>query len=63
MIFLIQSKEPLIITYTETYTQWNKIINDTCPIGSRELETSSGNFCIEAVTSPVDCDSKKIVMA
>tara|TARA_B100000524_G_scaffold343985_1_gene240693 strand:- start:916 stop:1788 length:873 start_codon:yes stop_codon:yes gene_type:complete len=58
MIFLLQNKDPLVIPYTETYTQWNQIVNETCPIGSRELETSNGDFCIEAVTSPVDCDSE-----
>ena len=58
MIILINGKDPLIIPYTETYTQWNQVVNETCPLGSRSFETSNGDFCIEAITSPVDCDNQ-----
>ena len=56
MIGLLGSRE-LIIPYTESYLQWNNVsIGDRCPLGSRQFNTSSGQFCIGSVTKPVSCD-------
>ena len=53
MIFLIRNKDPVIIPYTESYSEWTNVNNGTCPLGSRSFETSNGNFCIGTVTKPV----------
>lgn len=57
MIILIKDKSPLVIPYTETYSEWINTNNTTCSIGSRDFETSDGNYCITTVTKPVSCDS------
>ena len=57
MMFLIKDKEPLIIPYTESYTEWTNVNNGTCAPGSRSFQTSNGNFCIGATTKPVSCNS------
>jgi hypothetical protein len=56
MAALLSGKNPLIIPYTETYSEWKNINNGTCTLGSRSFETSNGNFCISSVTKPVDCN-------
>ena len=56
MIFLIRNKDPVIIPYTESYSEWTNVNNGTCPLGSRSFETSNGNFCIGTVTKPVSCN-------
>ena len=57
MILLYYNKNSLIIPYTETYLEWNRVnSNLTCPLGSRTFETSDGKFCIEATTQPVSCN-------
>ena len=57
MISLYYNKSSLIIPYTETYLEWNRVnSNLTCPVGSRTFETSDGKFCIEATTQPVSCN-------
>ena len=57
MIALYYDKNPLIIPYTETYLEWNRVnSNTTCPLGSRTFETSDGKFCIGSTTEPVSCN-------
>ena len=56
MIFLIKDKDPLIIPYTESYSEWKNANNGTCIQGSRSFETNNGDFCIVATTKPVYCD-------
>jgi len=58
MMSLISGKNSLIIPYTESYLEWNNVrSNVSCPIGSRNFNTSDGKFCISTVTKPVSCDS------
>lgn len=48
MLFLYIEQQSAHIPYTTSYSRWNRINrNYSCPLGSRYLETSSGNFCIE----------------
>ena len=56
MIFLIKDKDPLIIPYTESYSEWTNVKNGTCTQGSRSFETNNGNFCIGTTTKPVYCN-------
>ena len=58
MFSLYIQRDPLIIPYTESYLAWNNVsIDEKCPIGSREFNTTSnGKFCISATTQPVSCD-------
>jgi hypothetical protein len=56
MIFLIKDKDPLIIPYTESFSEWTNANNGTCIQGSRSFETNNGDFCIGATTKPVYCD-------
>ena len=57
MFSLYIQRDPLIIPY-ESYLAWNNVsIDEKCPIGSREFNTTSnGKFCISATTQPVSCD-------
>ena len=56
MIGLLGNRK-LVFPYTESYLSWNNVSDGTlCPIGSRQFNTSSGQFCISAVTKPVYCD-------
>ena len=58
MIGLTIGKDPLIIPYTESYLEWKQVSsNSSCPLGSRDFDTSNGNFCINTVTKPVSCNS------
>tara|TARA_B100000963_G_scaffold12624_2_gene9739 strand:- start:925 stop:1824 length:900 start_codon:yes stop_codon:yes gene_type:complete len=57
MIALYIPKNSLIIPYTESYLEWDKVnSNTTCPLGSRSFDTSDGDFCIGTITEPVSCD-------
>jgi len=56
MSALLSGKDPFIIPYTETYSEWKSSNNGTCSLGSRSFETSNGIFCISTVTKPVYCD-------
>ena len=58
MIALYFNKSSLVIPYTESYLKWNSVDqNSTCPLGSRDFDTSDGKYCITTTTSPVSCDS------
>lgn len=57
MTFFYNNNSNLVIPYTESYLEWNKLeANSTCPIGNRQFNTTDGNFCIGTVTKPVSCD-------
>lgn len=57
MNFLYKDKPSLVIPYTESYLEWKQLeTNSTCPFGSREFDTNSGNFCIGSTTKPVSCN-------
>ena len=56
MIFLIKDKDPLVIPYTESFSEWKNVKNGTCSQGSRSFETNNGNFCIGTATKPVYCN-------
>ena len=59
MLCLYLDKPSVLIPYTETYLEWNKLgTNMTCNIGSRKFETSDGQFCIESVNAPVYCNDE-----
>ena len=57
MIFLYKDKPSLVIPYTESYLEWNKLeTNSSCTLGSRRFDTTSGDFCIGSTTKPVSCN-------
>ncbi len=57
MTYLYINTSSLVIPYTESYLEWKQLEeNSTCVIGSRQFNTSDGDFCIGTVTKPVSCD-------
>lgn len=57
MILLLNGKQSFVTPYTETFTEWaDKPVNATCPLGSREFNTTEQNFCVNTVTKPVSCE-------
>ena len=57
MTFLYINTNSLSIPYTESYLNGKKLENNnTCSIGSRTFNTSSGNFCIGVTTIFVSCN-------